>query len=121
MDPFFKSFWIRRSAMETKFREQLISTTVEIAKRVGGQQILHRILRSLKDENEPFRMMTLETIYRIIHLLGTNDLTEENEVVYLELCSIEHSRIVSLMESTMSSSIKLPLNHLFWYEMWRAF
>jgi splicing factor 3B subunit 1 len=39
---------------------------VEIAARVGPAEILERIVDDLKDENEPFRKMVMETIEKFI-------------------------------------------------------
>lgn len=63
---FFSSFWIRRNAVDKKNYKQLIETTVEIASRVGGAEIMNKIVDELKDENESYRKIVLETIEKII-------------------------------------------------------
>jgi splicing factor 3B subunit 1 len=44
----------------------LIHTTVEIASRVGGAEIIKRIVNELKDENENYRKIVMETIELIV-------------------------------------------------------
>jgi len=63
---FFSSFWIRRNAVDKKNYKQLVETTVEIATRVGGAEIINRIVDELKDENELFRKIVLETVGKIV-------------------------------------------------------
>jgi splicing factor 3B subunit 1 len=45
-----------------------------VAAKVGGAEILARIVDDLKDENEPFRKMVMETTERFIALLGVADI-----------------------------------------------
>lgn len=59
---FFANFWIRRNAVDKKNYKQLIETTVEIAGRVGGAEIIQKIVDELKDENEGYRKIVLETV-----------------------------------------------------------
>ena len=63
---FFRAFWVRRMALDRRNFKQLVDTTVEIAVKVGGAEIMKMIVKDLKDENEPFRKMTMETIERIV-------------------------------------------------------
>jgi splicing factor 3B subunit 1 len=46
--------------------KQLIDTTIEIASKIGGAEILEIIVPKLKDENDTFRKMVLETIEKIV-------------------------------------------------------
>jgi len=71
---FFKSFWNRRMAYDKKNTKQLVETTVEIATKVGGAEIIKKILDKLKDESEPFRKLTMETIEKIAATLGVADI-----------------------------------------------
>jgi splicing factor 3B subunit 1 len=74
LQPFFRNFWIRRMAMERRNYRQLVETTEELANKVGGAEIIGRIVSELKDENEPFRKMCMETIEKILTKLGASDI-----------------------------------------------
>jgi splicing factor 3B subunit 1 len=41
---------------------QLVDTTVEIVNKVGASEIINRVVDDLKDENEQYRKMVMETI-----------------------------------------------------------
>lgn len=56
---FFAAFWIRRNAVDKKNSKQLMQTTVEIATRVGGAEIIKRIVDELRDENETYRKIVI--------------------------------------------------------------
>lgn len=45
---------------------QLVDTTVEIANKVGGAEIVNRVVEDLKDENEPFRKMVMDCLEKVI-------------------------------------------------------
>jgi splicing factor 3B subunit 1 len=79
LDDFFKAFWVRRMAMDKRNYRQLVDTTVDIAQKAGGSEILDRIVNNLKDEAEPYRKMTVETIEKIIASLGVADIGERLE------------------------------------------
>ena len=61
-------------AVEKRNYKSLVETTVEVANKVGGAEILTRIVDDLKDENELFRKMVMETIEKIINQLGVSDI-----------------------------------------------
>ena len=63
---FFRNFWIRRNAIDKKNYKQLIETTVEIAGKVGGAEITKKIVDELKDDNESYRKIVIETIEKIV-------------------------------------------------------
>eukprot|EP01114_Cavostelium_apophysatum_P006986 TRINITY_DN1862_c0_g1_i1.p1 TRINITY_DN1862_c0_g1~~TRINITY_DN1862_c0_g1_i1.p1 ORF type:complete len:1044 (+),score=303.15 TRINITY_DN1862_c0_g1_i1:160-3291(+) len=71
---FFKHFWVRRMALDKRNYKQLVETTVELANKVGGGEIIRRTVDDLKDESEPFRKMVLEVIDCIVAKLGTSEL-----------------------------------------------
>ena len=52
---------------------QLVDTTVEIANRVGASEIINRLVDDLKDENENYRKMVMESIEKIMGGLGSAD------------------------------------------------
>lgn len=53
-------------AADKRNYKQLIDTTIEIASKVGGAEVLEKIVSKLKDENEGFRKMVMETIEKIV-------------------------------------------------------
>jgi splicing factor 3B subunit 1 len=76
---FFKSFWVRRMALDKRNYRQVVDTTVDIAQKVGGAEIIERLVTNLKDESESYRKMTAETVEKIIASLGTADISERLE------------------------------------------
>ena len=71
---YFKHFWVVRMAMDRRNYGQLVETTVELAGKVGCADILNRVVEDLKDENEQFRKMVMETIEKILNALGASDI-----------------------------------------------
>ncbi|XP_023210017.1 splicing factor 3B subunit 1-like isoform X1 [Centruroides sculpturatus] len=76
---FFKHFWNHRMALDRRNYRQLVDTTVEIANKVGAAEIIHRIVDDLKDENEQYRKMVMETIEKIMANLGAADVDSRLE------------------------------------------
>uniref|UniRef100_A0A7S1IV74 TOG domain-containing protein n=1 Tax=Eutreptiella gymnastica TaxID=73025 RepID=A0A7S1IV74_9EUGL len=72
--PFFKNFWIKRMALDRRNYKQLVDTTVEIANKVGATEIIVKIVDDLKDENEAYRRMVMETIEKVIESQGFADI-----------------------------------------------
>ena len=58
---------------------QLVDTTVEIANKVGASEIVTRVVDDLKDENEQYRKMVMETIEKIMGALGATDIDSRLE------------------------------------------
>ncbi|CAJ0942594.1 unnamed protein product, partial [Mesorhabditis belari] len=79
LGPFFKAFWNHRMAMDRRNYRQLVDTTVEIAQKVGCAEMIARVVDDLKDENEQYRKMVMETIENIIALQGTNEIDDRLE------------------------------------------
>ncbi|KAL8763568.1 MAG: hypothetical protein Q9184_000695 [Pyrenodesmia sp. 2 TL-2023] len=71
---FFKSFWVRRMALDKRNYRQVVETTVDLGQKVGVSEIVERIVNNLKDESEAYRKMTLETIEKVIAGLGAADI-----------------------------------------------
>ncbi|MES1912091.1 MAG: hypothetical protein MHM6MM_004426 [Cercozoa sp. M6MM] len=63
---YFRHFWVRRMAADRRTYRELIQTTVEIASKVGGAEVIGRIVGDLRDEQEQFRRMTLDTVERVL-------------------------------------------------------
>ncbi|KAA8909869.1 armadillo-type protein [Sphaerosporella brunnea] len=76
---FFKAFWIRRMALDKRNYRQVVETTVDLAQKVGCGEIIERIVDHLKDESEPYRKMTLESVEKVIASLGAADIGERLE------------------------------------------
>jgi splicing factor 3B subunit 1 len=77
--PFFQFFWTPRMALDKRNYRQMIDTTVEIACKVGVVEIVSRIVDELKDENEQYRKMVLETIEKILLKQGADEIDERLE------------------------------------------
>uniref|UniRef100_A0A915PYR5 TOG domain-containing protein n=1 Tax=Setaria digitata TaxID=48799 RepID=A0A915PYR5_9BILA len=71
---FFKAFWNHRMALDRRNYRQLVDTTVEMAQKVGSAEMIARIVDDLKDENELYRKMVMETIENIVSLMGANEI-----------------------------------------------
>ncbi|KAL0640499.1 U2 snRNP component prp10 [Maublancomyces gigas] len=76
---FFKAFWVRRMALDKRNYRQVVETTVDLAQKVGCGEIIERIVDHLKDESEPYRKMTLESVEKVIASLGAADVGERLE------------------------------------------
>jgi splicing factor 3B subunit 1 len=79
LNDFFKSFWVRRMALDKRNYRQVVDTTVDISQKVGGAEILDRLVNNLKDESEAYRKMTVETVEKIIASLGAADIGQRLE------------------------------------------
>lgn len=79
VQPFFNNFWVVKMATDKRNYKQLIDTTIEIASKVGGAEILVIITKSLKDGIEQFRKMTMETIEKIVAALSVSDVNQDLE------------------------------------------
>lgn len=73
---FFKSFWVRRMALDRRNYVQLVETTLEISRKIGVADVIGRIIDGLKDESEPYRRMVIEGIDKIVSELGTSDVDD---------------------------------------------
>jgi len=71
---FFKHFWTHRMALDRRNYRQLVDTTVEVANKVGAAHIIGRVVDDLKDENEQYRKMVLETIEKVMANLGASEI-----------------------------------------------
>ena len=58
---------------------QLVDTTVEVANKVGAAHIVGRVVDDLKDENEQYRKMVLETIEKVMANLGASEIDSRLE------------------------------------------
>ncbi|KAJ5899630.1 hypothetical protein N7495_004374 [Penicillium taxi] len=79
LNEFFKSFWVRRMALDRRNYRQVVDTTVDLGQKVGVGEIVDRIVINLKDESEPYRKMAMETIEKLIASLGAADISERLE------------------------------------------
>lgn len=79
LNEFFKSFWVRRMALDKRNYRQVVETTVDLGQKVGVSEILERIVNNLKDESEAYRKMTVETVEKVVASLGAADIGERLE------------------------------------------
>merc|ERR1712117_826339 len=66
-------------ALDRRNYRQVVDTTVEIANRVGASEIINRLVDDLKDENEQYRKMVMESIEKIMGGLGSADVDSRLE------------------------------------------
>jgi splicing factor 3B subunit 1 len=81
---YFRHFWIRRMALDKRNYRQVVETTCELANKVGGSQIIGRIVEDLKDESEPYRKMVMETIEKVMSTLGAADIDQRLEELLID-------------------------------------
>jgi splicing factor 3B subunit 1 len=98
---FFKSFWVRRMALDRRNYRQVVETTVELAQKAGVAEIVGRIVNELKDEAEPYRKMVMETITKVVATLGASDIDERLEVRLVD------GIIYSFQEQTTEDQVML--------------
>ena len=98
---FFKSFWVRRMALDRRNYKQVVETTVELAQKAGASEIIGRIVNELKDEAEPYRKMVMETITKVIASLGASDVDDKLEVRLVD------GIIYSFQEQTTEDQVML--------------
>lgn len=80
LPPFFKNFWVRRTALDKQSYRLVVETTLVLAQKVGVSDVIERIVDVLKDESEPFRKMAVETVDIVLGSLGAGDISERLEV-----------------------------------------
>ena len=73
LTPFFAAIWVRRMALDKRNYKALVDTTVALADKVGGADVLRVICDDLKDESEAYRRMVAETVDRVLTRLGAGD------------------------------------------------
>ena len=98
---FFKSFWVRRMALDRRNYRQVVDTTVELAQKSGVAEIVGRIVNDLKDEAEPYRKMVMETITKVVSSLGASDINERLEIQLVD------GIIYSFQEQTTEDQVML--------------
>jgi len=63
---------------------QVVETTVKLAQKSGVLRDCGRIVNDLKDEVEPYHKMVMETIAKVVAMLGASDIDE-----CLEVCLVD--------------------------------
>ncbi|KAJ9456807.1 U2 snRNP component prp10 [Diplonema papillatum] len=81
---FFRSFWVKRMALDRRNYNQLVETTTEIAAKVGAAEIVAKLVDDLTDENEAYRKMVMETVQKVVSTLGTMDIDHDLEKRLME-------------------------------------
>jgi hypothetical protein len=100
-------------ALDRRNYRQLVDTTVELANKIGAEEIVTRVVEDLKDESEPFRKMVMETIEKVLSNLGAADIPQslEDRLIDGILCVSPIPRADSLPPSiSLSVSISLLLS-----------
>jgi splicing factor 3B subunit 1 len=76
---FLEGFWtLRRMSLERKSSVALIETTVDIAKKIGSSELLEQLGPDMKDENESFQRMVVETVTKLVVTAGTERLSDSS-------------------------------------------
>ena len=70
---------MRRIAHDHKNAKQLVETTLEISSKIGGADVIGRIVDHLRDDSEPYRMLVMEAVEKIIATLGVADIDSRLE------------------------------------------
>lgn len=105
MPEFFKAFWVRRMALDRRNAKEVVDTTLELAAKAGGAEVVQRVADCLKDESEPFRTMAMEAIDRVITRMGVSDVSPRLEEQVLDCM------LFAFLEQTSEDS-KVMLNGL---------
>lgn len=98
---YFKHFWVRRMALDRRNYRQVVETTVALSQKTGVTEVVGRIVNELKDENELFRKMVMETIQKVIASLGAADVDERLEVQLVD------GIIYAFQEQTVEDNVML--------------
>ncbi|EPY32674.1 splicing factor 3B subunit 1 [Strigomonas culicis] len=71
LDPFMRGFWgVRRVAADRRTAAILVTTTTVLAKKLGGVDVLSRIVPDMKDEDEHYQHMVLDAVRRVVIVAG---------------------------------------------------
>lgn len=70
---YFRCFWIRRMALDRRNFNAVVDTTLQVAMKIGGADVLARLTDDLKDESDPYRRMVVETVEKVTEKLGLSD------------------------------------------------
>ena len=84
LGPFFKNFWVVRNAIDKRNSQQLVDTTIELSRKVGGSKVIEKLVPDLKDGNEPFRRMVMETIRQIVEIHGVSTIDSRMEELLID-------------------------------------
>lgn len=71
---YFRCFWIRRMALDRRHFKAVVDTTLQIAIKIGGVNVIGRLVDDLKDESDPYRRMVVETVEKVAEKLGLYDI-----------------------------------------------
>jgi splicing factor 3B subunit 1 len=61
-----------------------VQTTVEIAKKIGAGELLARVIPDMKDENEVYRRIVLDTVAETVATLGVSDIGSRLENLVID-------------------------------------
>ncbi|KAL5053644.1 hypothetical protein RYX36_034326, partial [Vicia faba] len=81
LNPYAKT--AKRMTLDRRNYKQLVETTIEIENKVSVVDIVGRIVEDLKDENEPYRRMVMETIEKVVTYLGSSEIDPRLEYLLI--------------------------------------
>lgn len=70
---YFRCFWIRRMALDRRHFRAVVDTTLAIAEKIGGRDVIALLTEDLKDASGPYRRMVVETVEKVTEKLGLSD------------------------------------------------
>lgn len=70
---YFRCFWIRRMALDRRNFRAVVDTTLAIAEKIGGRDVIALLTGDLKDASDPYRRMVVETVEKVTEKLGLSD------------------------------------------------
>ncbi|BFZ55890.1 U2 snRNP component prp10 [Savitreella phatthalungensis] len=76
---FFRNFFEPRTASDRRLNRLVIDTAVVLAAKVGSHEIVSQCVDCMKDENEAFRRMAVETVDKVVRLHGLAGVDERLE------------------------------------------
>ncbi|KAH7829428.1 splicing factor 3B subunit 1 [Monocercomonoides exilis] len=114
---FMRYFWVPRMAIERRSASQLVDTTVDVAAKIGGADVLTQIVLFMKDPSEAFRKMTCETIDKIVAARGMKDVDDRLEHLIVDgllfcLSEMQSNDVGSLSGNAAASSTSFGASRL---------
>lgn len=114
VEPFFTNFWTPRLSLNVINVKNVISTTVEIASKIGGCDIIEKLVPYIRHENESFRRMAVEGVQNIVIRLGVGDIHPrlEERLVDAQLLAFQSESIENSasLQKLQQSMLGLPSN-----------
>lgn len=71
---YWGNFWLRKLCTDRLVSEQLVETTLSMAKKIGGMKVLPQLILYLKEDHEQLRKTALESIVQILKTCGVSEI-----------------------------------------------